>query len=52
MEGTELIAFQIIAAVGAARSNYVEAIRQAKTGDFNNAETLLKEGEKIFLEGA
>lgn len=51
MEGIELIAFQIIAAVGSARSNYVEAIRQAKIGEFEQAEKLIKEGEKFFLEG-
>lgn len=51
MEGIELIAFQIIAAVGSARSNYVEAIRQAKIGEFEQAEKLIKEGEKYFLEG-
>lgn len=51
MEGIELISFKIIAAVGAARSNYVEAIRKAKASDFKSAEALLKEGEQIFLEG-
>lgn len=51
MEGIELIAFQIIAAVGSARSNYVEAIRQAKIGEFEQAEKLIKEGENFFLEG-
>lgn len=51
MEGIELIAFQIIAAVGSARSNFVEAIRQAKIGEFEQAEKLIKEGEKFFLEG-
>lgn len=51
MEGIELIAFQIIAAVGSARSNYVEAIRQAKIGEFEQAEKLIKEGERFFLEG-
>ena len=51
MEGIELIAFQIIAAVGSARSNFVEAVRQAKIGEFEQAEKLIKEGEKFFLEG-
>lgn len=30
MEGLELISFKIISAVGEARSNYIEAIREAK----------------------
>lgn len=51
MEGIELIAFQIIAAVGSARSNFVEAIRQAKNGEFERAEELIEEGEQFFLEG-
>ena len=51
MEGLELIAFQIISAVGAARSNYIEAIQKAKAGDFEGAEAALKEGEEFFVEG-
>jgi cellobiose PTS system EIIA component len=34
MEPNELISFQIISAVGTARSYYIEAIQVAKTGDF------------------
>ena len=37
MEGTELIAFNIIAAVGTARSNYIAAIDAAAEG---NTETI------------
>lgn len=51
MEGLELTAFQIISAVGAARSSYIEAIQMAKAGDFKGAEAALKEGEKFFVEG-
>lgn len=51
MEGLELTAFQIISAVGAARSNYIEAIQKAKAGDFDGAEQALKEGEEFFVEG-
>ena len=51
MEGLELTAFQIISAVGAARSNYIEAIQKAKAGDFAGAEQALKEGEEFFVEG-
>ena len=45
MEGLELTAFQIIAAVGTARSSYIEAIQKAKEGDFEEAERLVKEGK-------
>ena len=51
MEGIELIAFQIIASVGAARSCYIEAIQEAKAGHFEQAKTLLKEGDENFNEG-
>lgn len=51
MEGIELVAFQIIASVGSARSCYVEAIQEAKAGNFEQADALLKEGDKNFNEG-
>ncbi len=51
MEGLELISFQIISAVGTARSMYIEAIQLAKAGDFEGAEKLLEEGQQVFLEG-
>lgn len=51
MEGLELTAFQIISAVGTARSSYIEAIQKAKTGDFEGAEKLIKEGDEMFVEG-
>lgn len=51
MEGTELVAFQIIASVGAARSSYIEAIQEAKAGNFAGAEELIAEGDKLFVEG-
>ena len=51
MNGLELISFQIITAVGTAKSNYIEAIREAKTGDFRKADKLMEEGKKNFLEG-
>ena len=37
VEGLEMICFQIISNVGAARSSYIEAIQKAKTGDFDGA---------------
>ncbi len=51
MEGLELIAFNIISSVGTARSCYIEAIQKAKSGDFEGAEALLKEGDEAFVEG-
>lgn len=51
MDGLELTAFQIISAVGSARSSYIEAIQKAKQGDFDGAEQLVKEGDEMFIEG-
>jgi cellobiose PTS system EIIA component len=51
MEPNELISFQIISAVGTARSYYIEAIQVAKTGDFKGASQLILEGDEFFLEG-
>lgn len=50
MEGMELICFQIISAVGMARSSFIEAIEFAKT-DFEQAEAAMKEGDEYFLQG-
>ena len=51
MEGLELTAFQIISAVGTARSSYIEAIQKAKACDFEGADALIKEGDEMFVEG-
>lgn len=51
MEGLELVSFEIIASVGNARSCYIEAIHQAKLGSFEEAEKLVEEGNKSFVEG-
>lgn len=51
MEGLELISFQIISAVGTARSMYIEAIQTAKEGKFDEARKMIEEGQKIFVEG-
>ena len=50
MEGLELVSFQIIAAAGSARSSYVEALQAAKEGRYDDAETLIKEGDEAFVE--
>ena len=51
MEGLELISFQIISAVGTARSCYIEAIHEAKAGHYEEAGKLLQQGQTFFLEG-
>ena len=51
MNGNELISFQIISAVGTARSLYVEAIQEAKKGNIEVANELMVEGAKVFVEG-
>ena len=50
MEGTELIAFNIIATVGTARSSYINAIDEAAEGNFEKAEELIKEGQEAFTQ--
>ncbi len=51
MEGLEIISFQIINYVGTARDKYLEAIAAAKKGNFEKADSLLKEGEQQFVKG-
>lgn len=50
-EELAMTSFRIIAAVGSARSAYIEAIHAAKDGDFDRAERLMQEGGTCFLEG-
>lgn len=50
-EEMALVAFQIITAVGTARSLYIEAIHLAGEGRFEEAETKIKEGQKEFTAG-
>ncbi len=51
MEGLELTAFEIISAVGTARSTYIEAIQKAKEGKFDEAKQMIKEGDEMFVQG-
>ena len=51
MEGLELTAFQIISSVGTARSCYIEAIQEAKKGNYDEAEQLIQDGDEAFVEG-
>ena len=43
--------FQIVAQVGAARSYYINAIQCAKEGKFEDAESMIKEGDVSFNQG-
>ena len=45
------IAFEIIANVGTARGMYIEAIQEAKAGNFDQAAQLLKDGKEAFVLG-
>lgn len=47
----ETICFQIISFVGAAKSDYIEAMHQAKTGNYEQAEALIAQGDEAFAEG-
>lgn len=51
MEELEIVCFGIISSVGMARSCYVEAIQEAKTGNFDKAAELMDEGKTSFREG-
>lgn len=51
MSDYEMMCFQIITSVGSAKSYYLEAINEAKKGNFEKSEILIEDGEKDFLEG-
>ncbi len=51
MDGMETIYFSMIAAVGSARSYYIEAVQKAKNGSYAEAEMLMKAGYDSFVEG-
>ena len=51
MEGLELSCFQIISAAGMAKNSFIEAIKEAKKGNFKKAEICINEGESYFTEG-
>ena len=46
MDNLELVSFQIISAVGVAKSSFIEAMKIAEKGDFD-----LKEGDQEFVKG-
>lgn len=51
MEGLELTCFEIISNVGAARSLFIDSIKEAKKGNFEKAQQLNDKGKKSFLKG-
>ena len=51
LEANQETAFQIIATVGSAQSQYIEAIQKAKDGDIAGAKALIESGNKDFNEG-
>lgn len=51
MDSLELISFQIISAVGSAKSCYIEAMKMAEKGDFEDIEAKIKEGDLEFNKG-
>jgi PTS system cellobiose-specific IIA component len=51
MEKMDLLSFEIITYVGSARSMYIEAIKEAKQGNFKKAEELMQEGTEMFIKG-
>ena len=51
MEGLELTSFEIISAVGAARSSFMEAISLASEGEFEGAKKKIEEGNVYFVDG-
>ncbi len=51
MEGIELLCFEIICNVGDARSSFIQAISEAKAGNYEAAEKLVAAGEVAFEKG-
>jgi len=51
MNELELVAFEIISNVGMAKSLAMEAIREARNGNFEEAEKKIDEAKVFLLEG-
>lgn len=47
----EVVCFQIITAVGEARSSFIMAIAEAKKGNFDKAQELIETGNEVFAQG-
>lgn len=50
LEDLQMVAFQIIAQVGEAKSLYIEAMRAARANDFEKADKLMVEGEASYAK--
>lgn len=50
-EALELASFEIISHVGMAKSCFVNAVKAAKTGDFEGARKLIAEGDEAYNGG-
>lgn len=51
MNGLEEVSFKIIAAVGTARSMYIQAIQEAKLGNVAKSNEMIESANDFFLEG-
>ncbi len=51
MSDIELVAFEIISNVGMAKSLAMEAIREARNGNFEEAEKKINDAKSFLLEG-
>lgn len=50
MEALENVSFQIISYAGSAKTKCYEALQEVKKGNFEKADSLLKEGQELFIE--
>ena len=51
MNEIELVCFKMISTLGAARSAFMEAMVAAKKGNFEEAQSLIEEGQQQRLKG-
>lgn len=51
MNELQMTCFQIIAAVGTAKSCFVNAMAKGREGAFDDAEDLIKQGDEAYAEG-
>lgn len=51
MKDEQMLCLQIITDVGTARSKYIEAIQEAKTGNYELCNQRIKEGNDCFANG-
>lgn len=51
MENLEMIAFEIISNVGMGKSLAIEAIREARKGNYEEANKKIEEGKEYLIQG-